>query len=353
MRNRAAQANSTAGSTAGGILENTITTTTHQNKRAWCEAILSSKIIKIINRVGCNGGGVQHFTNHPLHRIEAFQEIPYLPTVTVGGMLQNHVEATLGLPIPGGGRNHKHVSPQDADGAQQTLDRLPPAPKASIGEGSVRGGVSRDRMRVWGSKESRHLDRIGKSSAPGFVVIDEGVIERFVDFDLTDNVLFTAGSVVLMQGGKGVPTGGFISAQASELWAMWRECSTFSREHCQGYAPASARRRLPAGRLELWELWGIMGNYGELWGIMVELWGNYGELWGIMGELWGIMGGLWGNYGELWGSRLVSRCLQMLVNLLTDLGLGLGFAKMQGVRDRIHAAARRRRHAIRTSKKRI
>ena len=50
-----------------------------------------------------------------------------------------------------------------------------------------------------------------------------------------------------------------------------------------------------------------MGNYGELWGIMVQPWaiiGNYGTIllhpWGIMGkfeELWGIMG----NYGELWG----------------------------------------------------
>ena len=51
---------------------------------------------------------------------------------------------------------------------------------------------------------------------------------------------------------------------------------------------------------ELWgimvELWGIMGNHVELWGIM----GNYGELWGVMVELWGIMVELWGimgNYG--------------------------------------------------------
>ena len=46
------------------------------------------------------------------------------------------------------------------------------------------------------------------------------------------------------------------------------------------------------------ESWGIMGNYGALWGFMV-LWdfmGFYGELWGTMGssgELWVIMG----NYG--------------------------------------------------------
>ena len=65
----------------------------------------------------------------------------------------------------------------------------------------------------------------------------------------------------------------------------------------QGCAPASARRRLPARRLELWELWGIMGNYGELWQIV----GNYGELWGIVwnyGELCGMMGKLWGIMGK-------------------------------------------------------
>ena len=39
-------------------------------------------------------------------------------------------------------------------------------------------------------------------------------------------------------------------------------------------------------------------------------------------------------------SRVVSRCLQMLVNHLIDRGTGLGFAKMQGVRDEIHAAVR-------------
>ena len=43
-----------------------------------------------------------------------------------------------------------------------------------------------------------------------------------------------------------------------------------------------------------------MGNYGDLWGIME----NYGKLWGNFGELWGIMwnyGEFLGNHGELWG----------------------------------------------------
>ena len=32
---------------------------------------------------------------------------------------------------------------------------------------------------------------------------------------------------MLAQGGKGIPIGGFISAQAAELWAMWRERHLF------------------------------------------------------------------------------------------------------------------------------
>ena len=32
------------------------------------------------------------------------------------------------------------------------------------------------------------------------------------------------------------------------------------------------RGLLPARRLELWQLWGIIRNYGELWGIVGELW---------------------------------------------------------------------------------
>ena len=68
-----------------------------------------------------------------------------------------------------------------------------------------------------------------------------------------------------------------------------------------------ARQRRTTCARQMFE---IMGNYGELWGIIGfhgELWGNFGELCGIMGNygvLWGIMGkfcGYMGKYGELWG----------------------------------------------------
>ena len=81
------------------------------------------------------------------------------------------------------------------------------------------------------SRESNHLDRIGRSTAAGFTVVHEACVSRFVDFDLDDNVLFTAGGVILAQGGKGVPIGGFISAQAAEIWAIWKEHCVFSDQH--------------------------------------------------------------------------------------------------------------------------
>ena len=77
------------------------------------------------------------------------------------------------------------------------------------------------------SRESKHLDRVGTSAAQSFLVVSEAAIMRFLDLDLDQNVLSTAGGVVVAQGGKGVPIGGFISAQAAELWAMWREHHLF------------------------------------------------------------------------------------------------------------------------------
>ena len=77
------------------------------------------------------------------------------------------------------------------------------------------------------SRESKQLDRIGTSAAQSFTVVSEAAVLRFLEFDLDQNVLFTAGGVVLAHGGKGVPIGGFISAQAAELWAPWREKHLF------------------------------------------------------------------------------------------------------------------------------
>ena len=73
------------------------------------------------------------------------------------------------------------------------------------------------------SKEAKCLDRLGKSADRQFTVVNDDHLTRFVKFDLQQNVLFVLGSLILRPGGKGVPIGGFISAQLAELWALWKE----------------------------------------------------------------------------------------------------------------------------------
>ena len=71
------------------------------------------------------------------------------------------------------------------------------------------------------------LDRIGKSSGSQFILVSEASVSRFVEFDTKQNNLFTIGGIILAQGAKGVPIGGFISAQLAEIWAVWKEHEEF------------------------------------------------------------------------------------------------------------------------------
>ena len=69
----------------------------------------------------------------------------------------------------------------------------------------------------------KHLDRIGTGSSDQFYNISSGAVLRYVQFELFENELFVLGPLILSQGDKGVPIGGFLSAQIRELWALWRE----------------------------------------------------------------------------------------------------------------------------------
>ena len=73
------------------------------------------------------------------------------------------------------------------------------------------------------SKADKHLDHLGCASSNAFLNVQQDQVRRFVLFDTYDNVLFVAGPLILRQGLRGVPIGGFISAQLAEIWAIWRE----------------------------------------------------------------------------------------------------------------------------------
>ena len=59
----------------------------------------------------------------------------------------------------------------------------------------------------------KSLDRIGKASDKGFRTIDLDEVISFVDWDMHYNNLFCLWGIVLKQQEKGVPIGGFLSAQ--------------------------------------------------------------------------------------------------------------------------------------------
>ena len=71
----------------------------------------------------------------------------------------------------------------------------------------------------------RHLDRVATSSSD-FTTISFDEVKRYVVFDTEFCNLFTIGELIIQQGLKGVPIGGYLSAQLAEIWATWRE-STF------------------------------------------------------------------------------------------------------------------------------
>ena len=67
------------------------------------------------------------------------------------------------------------------------------------------------------------LDRIGTATGKNYRVFSLEQVTRFVHWDLHANTLFAVWGVVLLQSERGVPMGGFISAQLMCLWALVRE----------------------------------------------------------------------------------------------------------------------------------
>ena len=69
----------------------------------------------------------------------------------------------------------------------------------------------------------KKLDRPGKGASNDFVNMSDDQVLRYVLFDIHEDTLFAFGNLILSRGRKGVPIGGFLSAQLAEIWCSWKE----------------------------------------------------------------------------------------------------------------------------------
>ena len=80
------------------------------------------------------------------------------------------------------------------------------------------------------------LDRIGESTSRNHHVFKIEEILTFVEWDLKHNTLFPVWGIVLRQARKGVPIGGFPSAQLMCMQALLQE-NAFCKNPVKGVAP--------------------------------------------------------------------------------------------------------------------
>ena len=64
--------------------------------------------------------------------------------------------------------------------------------------------------------------RVGKGASATYMSMSEHEVRAYMQFDIKHHNLCRVGRLILQQD-QGVPTRGFLSAQPSELCAMWRE----------------------------------------------------------------------------------------------------------------------------------
>ena len=55
------------------------------------------------------------------------------------------------------------------------------------------------------------------------MTLSEEEVLHFMEFDMNENVFWTVAPAILCQGARGMPIGGFLSAQIAEIWACWKE----------------------------------------------------------------------------------------------------------------------------------
>ena len=140
----------------------------------------------------------------------------------------------MGLVGLDAGRNCTFVRERDMDNCYWNIDKREALQALTTAKEKIMNSLGQ-RITLWFSiarGNDRHRDRIGKSAENMFVVPNFDEVYEYVVWDLLHNTYFCLDAILLRQGPRGVPIGGFLSAPIMVLWAF-RESVLFSQEGMQ------------------------------------------------------------------------------------------------------------------------
>ena len=133
------------------------------------------------------------------------------------------------------GRNYTFVRERDVDNCYWNIDKKEALQALTAAKEKIMNSLGK-RITLWfgiARGNDRHRDRIRKSAENMFVVLNFDEVYEYVVWDLLHNTYFCLDTILLRQGPRGVPIGGFLSAQIMVLWAIFRESVLFSQDGMQ------------------------------------------------------------------------------------------------------------------------
>ena len=164
---------------------------------------------------------------------ECIKAVPFMALPSLLGVR----DMFMGLVGLDAGRNCTFVRERDMDNCYWNIDKREALQALTAAKEKIMNSLGQ-RITLWFSiarGNDRHRDRIGKSAEHMFVVLNFDEVYEYVVWDLLHNTFFCLDTILLRQGSRGVPIGGFLSAQIMVLWAIFRESVLFNQEGMQAH----------------------------------------------------------------------------------------------------------------------
>ena len=138
----------------------------------------------------------------------------------------------MGLMSLDAGRNCTFVRERDMDNCYSNIDKQQVLQVLTFAKERIMTNLGQ-RIELWFSiarGSERQRDRVGKSADSMFPVVSFQQVYEYVVWVLLHNTFFCLDKILLRQRPKGVPIGGFLSAQIMVLWAIFCESVLLTSE---------------------------------------------------------------------------------------------------------------------------